>query len=96
MSEDGTNWTKAAAVTDNSKAWNDVRFQPVTGAYVRITITDPGSDGIARIADIDIFGNGNTDHARCPQCGRIHNDNFFDSIVGAFHRIFYCLTHLFG
>lgn len=56
VSSDGTNWTKAAEVNDNSASWNDVQFEAINGSYVRITITDAGSDGIARIADIDIYG----------------------------------------
>ena len=56
VSADGKNWTKTAEVSGNAEAWNNVSFKAVNGAYVRITITDPGSDDIARIADIDIFG----------------------------------------
>ena len=56
VSADGQNWSKAAEVSGNTDSWNTVAFKAVKGSYVKITITDPGSDNIARIADIDIMG----------------------------------------
>ena len=56
VSTDGKNWTKAAEVSGNSDSWNTVAFKAIKGSYVRLTITDPGSDNIVRIADIDIMG----------------------------------------
>ncbi len=56
VSTDGESWKEVAEVSGNSEAWNNVTFKAVKGAYVRVTITHPGSDNIARIADIDIFG----------------------------------------
>ncbi|MBR5427162.1 MAG: discoidin domain-containing protein [Clostridia bacterium] len=96
VSADGENWTKAAEVSDNTEARSVLRFDPVRGSYVKITVTDPGADGIARIADIDIYGNADVAHEHCPKCGKIHNGNVFDKLVGFFHRIIYFLTHLFG
>ena len=96
VSADGENWTEAAAVTGNTQNWTDVRFRPVSGAYVRITVTQPGADNTARIADIDIYGVTETSHARCPQCGKLHQGSFFDVILGYFHRLLYALTHIFG
>ncbi len=56
VSTDGTNWKKAAEVSGNTDSWTDVQFKAVKGSFVRVTITDAGSDNIARIADIDIYG----------------------------------------
>ena len=92
VSADGERWTTAAGASGNTDPWTDVRFSPVKGAYVRITVTEPGADGIARIADIDLYGAADGARARCPQCGRIHREGLFDRIVGLFHRILYRLT----
>lgn len=56
ISADGKNWTEAAAVSDNTDGRTNIRFTPVKCTYVKITVTDAGADGIARIADIDIYG----------------------------------------
>ena len=94
VSGDGENWTLAAEVADNGGDWSNVSFQPVKGNYVRITVTEPGEDGVARIADIDIYGVAEASQERCPLCGRVHQENFFDAVVGCFHRILYLLTHV--
>ncbi len=56
VSNDGSTWTKVAEVSDNTSKWSTLTFAETEGSYVRITITDAGSDGIARIADVNIFG----------------------------------------
>ncbi|MBE6775757.1 MAG: hypothetical protein E7543_06150 [Ruminococcaceae bacterium] len=56
ISTDGRSWTEAASLSDNTDRFTNLRFGAVKGAYVRVTVTDAGADGIARIADIDIFG----------------------------------------
>ena len=56
ISADGENWTKVADISGNTDSWNNLTFKAVTGKFVKVTITDPGADNIARIADIDIFG----------------------------------------
>ncbi len=94
ISEDGTSWTKAADVTGNTDARSVVKFCPVTGAYVRITITDPGQDNIARLADIDLYGVASANKARCQQCGKLHQETLFDRFVGLLHRLGYFITHL--
>lgn len=55
VSPDGANWKTVAEVKGNTDSWNNIRFDAVKGAYVRVTVTDAGADGIARIADVDIF-----------------------------------------
>ena len=94
ISEDGTNWTKAAEVKGNREDSSTVAFPPVRGAFVRITVTNPGRDGVARIADVDIFGNKDVEHVRCPQCGKIHRENAVDRFIGLIHRLLYLLSHL--
>lgn len=56
VSSDGKTWKKVAEVTDNTESSSNVTFKAQTCKFVRITVTDAGADGIARIADIDIFG----------------------------------------
>ena len=56
VSSDGTNFTKVAEVKDNTDSFLEVKFDEVNGSYLRINITDAGSDGIARVADISIYG----------------------------------------
>ncbi|MBQ7597707.1 MAG: hypothetical protein IJU56_03910 [Clostridia bacterium] len=66
------------------------------------TYTDP----IPALGHIDEDNDGKCDREgcgemmtggdHCPQCGKIHNGGFFDSIVGFFHKIIYKLTHMFG
>lgn len=56
ISEDGSTWKKAGEVKGNTEEYSNLKFKAINGAYVKITITDPGSDNIARISDIDIWG----------------------------------------
>ena len=56
MSSDNANWKKVAEVSGNTESWSDVQFKATKASYVRITINDAGSDNIARIADVDIYG----------------------------------------
>lgn len=94
ISEDGAGWTKAAEVTGNTDLRSVVKFSPITGSYVKITVTDPGADNTARLADMDLYGVAVENAARCPQCGKRHDNHFFDRFVGFFHRLFYYMTHL--
>ena len=56
ISSDGTEWRQIGEVTDNDRDSSTVSVSNVRGAYLRIVITDPGSDGVARISDIDVLG----------------------------------------
>lgn len=54
---DGVNWTKAGdPVKNNTDAiiYKDAIAQDVR--YVRVKITDPGADGVARIQDLEVYG----------------------------------------
>lgn len=56
ISTDKENWTQVAEVKDNFEGWLNLPFEEINGRYVRINITNPGKSGIARIADINIYG----------------------------------------
>ena len=55
MSSDGKTFTEISSVTDNKEEFLEINFEGASGRYLRITITDPGESGIARLADLDIF-----------------------------------------
>lgn len=56
VSTDGENWTLVDDYRNNTKNVTDIDIDPVQASQIRITITDAGSDGIARIADVEIYG----------------------------------------
>lgn len=57
VSRDGENWTKVDEYTDNTVNVSDIDLkEEVEAGFLRITITDAGADGIARIADVEIYG----------------------------------------
>ena len=41
---------------DNAEDWLCLPFEEAEGRYVRLTVTDTGASGIARIADVNING----------------------------------------
>jgi hypothetical protein len=53
---DGQTWTTVGTYTGNTDAVTDATITPVEARYVRVTVTDAGADGIARIADIEVYG----------------------------------------
>lgn len=53
---DGIAWTPAGAYTANTEAVTDTDITPVEARYVRVSITDAGADGTARIGDIEVYG----------------------------------------
>ncbi|MBQ7324956.1 MAG: discoidin domain-containing protein, partial [Clostridia bacterium] len=56
VSTDGADWTAVieGAITDAD--WVCLPFGAIDGRYMRITVTDPGESGIARIADVNVNG----------------------------------------
>lgn len=56
VSANGSTWATIDTRTGNEANVNDVEFPLVTAQYARILIDNPGSDSIARIADIEFFG----------------------------------------
>jgi hypothetical protein len=55
-STDGQEWKQLAAHEDNRDNVSDLDLEPKDAKHLRIRISNPGSDSIARIADVEIFG----------------------------------------
>lgn len=55
-SGDGRTWKTIDTFRGNTRDVTDVDLRPVDARYVRIVIDDPGADGVARIADVEIHG----------------------------------------
>lgn len=53
---DGETWTTAGTHTHNVSPVTDATITPVQARYVRVNVTDGGTDGIVRIADIEVYG----------------------------------------
>lgn len=56
ISSDGENWTVLTSLSDNSADWVNLPFDAAEGSLLRLTITDPGESGIAKLADVNIVG----------------------------------------
>jgi len=57
VSTDGQNWTTIDTYKKNTVNVTDIEFDTVAARYVKIIIDKPGADGVARIADVEIYGN---------------------------------------
>lgn len=55
-SEDGIVWNQVGAHANNIQAVTDVEIEPVQARYVRVTVTNAGEDGVARIGDLEVYG----------------------------------------
>jgi hypothetical protein len=55
-SRDDRTWERVGRHAENTAAVTDVDIAPVRARYARINITDAGADGVARIADVEIYG----------------------------------------
>ena len=53
---DGETWTTVGTHVGNTQPVTDVSITPVQAQYVRLTVTNPGADGLTRIANIEIYG----------------------------------------
>lgn len=57
MSSDGKSWKDVSVFTENTSDVSDVDLkEPFTARYVRVLVTDGGTDGIARIGEIELYG----------------------------------------
>ena len=52
----GETWTTVGTHTDNTVPVNDVSITPVEARYVRVNVTNGGTDGFVRIGDIEVYG----------------------------------------
>ena len=53
---DGEVWTTVGTHLGNTSPVTDASITPVEARYVRVNVTDAGTDGYARIGDIEIYG----------------------------------------
>ena len=53
---DGETWTTVGTHVGNTAPVTDASITPVEARYVRVTVTDGGSDGFVRIGDIEVYG----------------------------------------
>lgn len=53
---DGITWTTIGAYKDNIAPVSEASFSPTSARYLRLTIHNGGSDGYARIGDIEVYG----------------------------------------
>ena len=53
---DGETWTTAGTYTGNTAPVTDASITPVEARYVRVNVTNGGTDGFVRIGDIEVYG----------------------------------------
>ena len=53
---DGETWTTVGTHTGNTLPVTDASITPIDARYVRVNVTNSGTDGIVRIGDIEIYG----------------------------------------
>lgn len=56
VSANAYTWSTVDAREDNEANVTDVEFPLVTARYVRVLVDDAGTDAVARIADVELFG----------------------------------------
>ncbi len=56
VSTDRSTWELIDDYRGNKLNVTDIEVDPVEARYLRLTIDNPGEDGIARIADVEIYG----------------------------------------
>lgn len=55
-SKDGTSWKTVDVFRGNTRNVTDVDIEPIAARYFKITIDAAGSDSMARIAEVEIYG----------------------------------------
>ena len=53
---DGETWTTAGTYTGNISPVTEATITPVEARYVRVNVTNGGTDGYVRIGDIEVYG----------------------------------------
>jgi hypothetical protein len=56
VSLDGETWTTVGTHVGNTLPVTDVSITPVEARYVRVNVTNGGTDGYVRIGDIEVYG----------------------------------------
>ncbi len=54
-SVDGESWTVVDTQENNTQDMTDVDVTPVDAQYIKIDITDAGADGVARVAEVELY-----------------------------------------
>lgn len=76
VSLDGETWTQIDNVTDNTENYTERSYDtPIEARYVRVTVTEPNQNGEAdpraRISEIELFEDANTDSVFYPKNDKI-------------------------
>jgi hypothetical protein len=53
---DGETWTKIGTHISNTAPVTDINITPIEARYVRVNVTNGGTDGFVRIGDIEVYG----------------------------------------
>ena len=53
---DGETWTTVGTHVDNTAPVTDITITPVEAQYLRVAVTNGGTDGRVRIGDIEVYG----------------------------------------
>ncbi|MBR6033121.1 MAG: discoidin domain-containing protein [Bacteroidaceae bacterium] len=53
---DGETWTTAGTYQDNFSPVTEAAITPIDARYVRVNVTNGGTDGYVRIGDIEVYG----------------------------------------
>lgn len=58
---DGETWTPAGTYVGNTSPVTDVSITPTEARYLRVNVTNGGTDGYVRIGDIEVYGKTSAD-----------------------------------
>ena len=53
---DGETWTTAGTYANNTSPVTEATINPIEAQYVRVNVTNGGTDGYVRIGDIEVYG----------------------------------------
>ena len=53
---DGETWTTAGIYANNTSPVTEATINPIEARYVRVNVTNGGTDGYVRIGDIEVYG----------------------------------------
>ena len=53
---DGETWTTAGSYANNTSPVTEATINPIEARYVRVNVTNGGTDGYVRIGDIEVYG----------------------------------------
>lgn len=56
VSEDGAAWSAVVQAANNAASETSHSIPPVQARYVKLAITNAGSDNVARIYEVEVYG----------------------------------------